>query len=93
MAAVLIRNLPEETHKALKRRAKAHGCSTEAEIRDILVEATGQAVKAGGKLGTDLHNLWKDTGGWDLHLPPRAEPMRILDFSGPEFGEADGDDP
>ncbi|MBV9511605.1 MAG: plasmid stabilization protein [Caulobacteraceae bacterium] len=36
MAAVTIRNLSEETHRALKARAAEHGRSTEAEIRDIL---------------------------------------------------------
>ena len=39
MAAVTIRNLSEETHRALKRRAALHGSSTEAEIRTILEEA------------------------------------------------------
>lgn len=93
MAAVVIRNLTESTHQALKRRAKAHGRSTEAEIRDILEKAVGPATPAIGKLGTDLHKLWKETGEWALDLPPRAEPIRIVDFSSPGFGEADGDDP
>ena len=33
MPAVTIRNLPEETHRAIKARAKLHNKSTEAEIR------------------------------------------------------------
>ena len=33
MAAVVIRNITEATHRALKARAKALGRSTEAEIR------------------------------------------------------------
>ena len=33
MPAVTIRNLSEETHRALKLRAAHHGRSTEAEIR------------------------------------------------------------
>ena len=36
MPAVTIRNLPEETHRAIKARAKLHNKSTEAEIRSIL---------------------------------------------------------
>ncbi|ACI52758.1 conserved hypothetical protein [Gluconacetobacter diazotrophicus PA1 5] len=36
MSSVVIRNLPEETHRALKARAALHGHSTEAEIRAIL---------------------------------------------------------
>ena len=39
MPAVIIRNLPEETHRALKVRAAEHGRSTEAEIREILEAA------------------------------------------------------
>ena len=36
MAAVTIRNLSDETHRALKVRATPHNRSTEAEIRAIL---------------------------------------------------------
>ena len=32
MSVVTVRNLPEETHRALKLRAAQHGRSTEAEI-------------------------------------------------------------
>ena len=35
MPAVTLRNLPEATHRALKRRAADHGRRTEADIRDI----------------------------------------------------------
>ena len=39
MPALTIRNLPEETHRALRVHAAEHGRSTEAEIRDILEKA------------------------------------------------------
>lgn len=39
MPAVTVRNLSNETHRALKARAQRHGRSTEAEIRDILEKA------------------------------------------------------
>lgn len=93
MAAVVIRNIPDAVHRALKERAKAHGRTTEAEIRDILVVATNQAETERRTLGTDLHNMWKETGQWELHLPPRTEPARFVDFSGPGFGESGDDDP
>ena len=35
MAAVTIRNLSPETDRALKQRARGHGRSTEAEIREF----------------------------------------------------------
>jgi antitoxin FitA len=41
MAAVTIRNLSDEAHRALKLRAAQHNRSTEAEMRSIL-EATVQ---------------------------------------------------
>lgn len=70
MAAVVIRNLPDATHQALKERAKRHGRSTEAEIREIL----DAAVKPeGGGLGTQLHELARRFGGFDLDIPPRTE--------------------
>ncbi len=39
MAAVTIRNLSEEAHRALKLRAARHNRSTEAEMRAILEAA------------------------------------------------------
>jgi plasmid stability protein len=43
MPAVTIRNLPEETHRALTVRAAHHGRSTEAEMREILEAAVRPA--------------------------------------------------
>jgi len=39
MSTVVVRSLPEETHRALKARAVHHGRSTEVEIRAILETA------------------------------------------------------
>ena len=60
MAAVTIRNLSGEVHRALKLRAAAHARSTEAEIRAIL-EA---AVRPEGRLrlGTALSDLARGAG-------------------------------
>ena len=60
MAAVTIRNLPEETHRALKIRAAQHNRSAEAEMRAIL-EA---AVRPAGRLllGTTLANMSRKIG-------------------------------
>jgi plasmid stability protein len=56
MPVVTVRNLPEETHRALKLRAAQHGRSTEAEIREILESA----VKPEGRL--KLGSLLADIG-------------------------------
>jgi len=60
MAAVTIRNLPEEVHRALKVRAARHDRSTEAEMRAIL-EA---AVRPEGRLrlGTVLSEASRQLG-------------------------------
>lgn len=60
MAAVTIRNLSEEVHRALKVRAAQHNRSTEAEMRAIL-EA---AVRPEGRLrlGTALSEASRKIG-------------------------------
>ena len=60
MAAVTIRNLSDEAHRALKVRAAQHNRSTEAEMRAIL-EA---AVRPEGRLrlGTALSEIGQKYG-------------------------------
>ena len=60
MAAVTIRNLSEEAHRALKVRAAHHNRSAEAEMRAIL-EA---AVRPEGRLhlGTALSEMSRKIG-------------------------------
>jgi len=60
MPALTIRNLPEETHRALRVRAAEHGRSTEAEIRDILEKAARPEGRI--KLGTLLAAIGRDAG-------------------------------
>lgn len=60
MPAVTIRNLSEETHRALKVRAAHHGRSTEAEMRDILESAVRPENRI--RLGTAMSQLSRDAG-------------------------------
>ncbi len=39
MAAITVRHLPDDVHRALRVRAARHGRSTEAEVRAILEAA------------------------------------------------------
>lgn len=55
MAAVTIRKLSKEVHRALKVRAALHGRSTEAEMRTILETAALPAARI--KLGSLLVGL------------------------------------
>lgn len=58
MSAVTIRNLSDETHRALRVRAAQHGRSTEAEIRDILEAAVRPSERI--KLGSLLVAIGRD---------------------------------
>ena len=40
MAQLIVRNLPDDVKERLKRRAKQHGRSLEAEVREILLDAS-----------------------------------------------------
>ncbi len=64
MAVVTVRNLSEETHRALKLRAAQHGRSTEAEIREILKEAVRPKLHL--KIGSELATLKKRFVGLDF---------------------------
>ena len=64
MASVLIRNLSDSTHNAIKSRARAAGRSTEAEIR-LILDAAVQA-KNPVRLGTLLVGIGQEIGGVEL---------------------------
>lgn len=76
MAAVTIRNLSEETRRALKVRAAQHNRSAEAEMRAIL-EA---AVRPEGRLrlGTALSEMSRKIGltNADVEAIERARDTR-----------------
>ncbi|QOJ24398.1 MAG: Arc family DNA-binding protein [Gammaproteobacteria bacterium] len=65
MSVVTVRNLPEETHRALKLRAAQHGRSTEAEIREILEEAVRPRTRV--KIGSELAAFGQSFGGLDFN--------------------------
>ena len=60
MAAVTIRNLSPETHRALKLRAAQHNRSTEAEMRAILEAAVRPESRL--CLGTALSAASREMG-------------------------------
>jgi plasmid stability protein len=66
MPAVTVRNLTQETHRALKRRAERNGRSTEAEIREILERAVQPESRL--KVGSELAKLGKRFGGIELDI-------------------------
>jgi antitoxin FitA len=78
MAAVTVRNLPEETHRALKLRAVLHGLSTEAEIRQILEDAVRPLERI--KIGSVLAAFGQQFGGLDLDAGEDPTLIRAASF-------------
>ena len=78
MAAVTVRNLSAETHRALKRRAALHGNSTEAEIRTILEEAV--LLKTRILIGTELAAFGQNFEGLELNITRDLTPTEPAVF-------------
>ena len=73
MASIVIRNLDEDIKKRLKLAAARHGCSMEEEARRILRTALTVEESERG-LGTRIHEIWAEIGGWDMPEPKRSLP-------------------
>ncbi len=81
MAAVTIRNLSDEAHRALKAQAVRHGHSTEAELRAIIEDAVRPRQRV--RLGTALSKISQKHGVTDTDIAAieassgtmQAEPM------------------
>jgi plasmid stability protein len=62
MAQILVRDIEEDVKERLRRRAKRHGRSMEAEARDILRDALKHDEREQGGLGTEIAALFKGIG-------------------------------
>jgi len=78
MKSVTIRNLSEETHRALRLRAAMHQRSTEAEIRFILENAVRPESRV--KLGSLLADIGREVGGVELEEVRDKTPAKPLGF-------------
>jgi plasmid stability protein len=79
VAAITIRNLSEETHRALKARAAAHHHSTEAEVRSILDAAVAPADRV--KVGSLLASIGQDVDGVELTVTREKTSREPLDLA------------
>lgn len=79
MSAIVVRNISEETHRALRRQAKQNRRSTEAEVRAILEGAVRPATRF--RLGSALARLAKPLGGIDLEIRRDKTPVEAADLS------------
>lgn len=78
MPVVTVRNLPEETHRALKLRAAQHGRSTEAEIRAILEEAVRPETRV--RIGSELAAFGQRFGGVEFDITRDPAPTEPASF-------------
>jgi plasmid stability protein len=54
MAQLVVRNLDDDVKAKLRRRAAAHGCSMEEEVRTILRAAVNEEAVRKPRLGTRI---------------------------------------
>jgi plasmid stability protein len=86
MPAFLIRNIPVKTKKAIQKRAKRHGNSTEAELRLIVEEAAKPeaapvpVTQPEVGFGTALREIGLKYGGWDLDIQRDKRPLEPVIF-------------
>jgi plasmid stability protein len=57
MPQIVVRQIPDEVHRALKARAREHGQSAEAEVRDILSRAVLPDTRR--KAGDLMCGVWE----------------------------------
>ena len=78
MSSITVRNIPDETHRALRVRAATSGRSTEAEVRAILESIVRPPDRI--KLGTLLAEIGQQAGGAELEIErdkSSTEPIRF----------------
>ena len=82
MAQLVVRDLDDDVKERLKQRAKKHGHSMEAEVREILRSAVTEIAESSVPLGTRIANRFKEIGfdkpvkdvrGWDVRIPDFEE--------------------
>jgi plasmid stability protein len=79
LANLTVRNLPEETHRALRVRAAHNGRSAEAEVRAILEETVRPSERL--KIGTAIGRIARNAGGMgDLQIRRHRGSIRGADF-------------
>lgn len=78
MPQIIVRQLPDEVHRALKARATEHGRSTEAEARDIITQAV--LPNARPKAGDLLCGIWQGTDASSVTFERDKTPHTPMSF-------------
>ncbi len=82
MAELVVRGLEKHVKERLRSRAKAHGRSIEAEVRDILCNAVAAQGIDSDPLGTRIVARFKGIG-----LDAPIQELRAWDVRTPDFTE------
>ena len=82
MAQFLIRKIDERVKARVQRRAKRNGRSVEAELREMIANASQEEEAPAGGLGSEMVALFSGQGIWiDEPIPEiRGMRMEIPDF-------------
>ena len=83
MAQILVRQLEEDVKDALRRRARAHGRSTEEEVREILRDAVRAGPAGPARLGSQIAARFRDVGVDQDFAELRGHPARGADLGDP----------
>lgn len=78
MPQIVVRQLPDEVHRALKIRASEHGRSTEAEARDIIARAV--LPDARPKAGDLLCDIWQGADMSEVTFEREKTPYEPVSF-------------
>jgi len=83
MAQLLVRQLDEDVKEALQRRARAHGRSTEEEVREILRDAVRAGPAGPVRLGSTIASRFRGEGVGHDFAELRGHPSQGADLSEP----------
>ncbi len=78
MAQIVVRQIPEEVHRALKAQAAAHGRSAEAELREIIARAV--LPQSRPRAGDLMRSIWSGAEMDDLSVERDRTPAEPAGF-------------
>lgn len=78
MAQIVVRQIPEEVHRALKAQAAAHGRSAEAELREIIARAV--LPQSRPRAGDLMRGIWAGAETDDLSVERDRTPAKPAGF-------------
>ncbi len=81
MAQLIVRQLEDDVKLKLQSRAKAHGRSTEEEVREILRNAVSSDQPGPVKLGSAISNRFRGHGLLEDIVEFKGQPVRAVDFA------------